>query len=329
MILSSDWHLDDRPENEYRWSAFEQLYRIADKHGAHSDRIYILGDLLDRKDYYSSELVNRLVNELVGLQEIGSITILMGNHDRNIAGPPYWDLLNHIHPRSRVRYISEPYARGRLLMLPYSPKPAEDWADIDFSLYHTAFMHQTVTGAQVRGQRLEGIDGQALLPRRMKVYSGDIHHPQDIGPVTYVGAPHPINFGDDYQTRMLVLDSAADFVAAEPVRSIRKHNIRLRSLADLDQVKTMHGDQAQIEMVISASRMEQWTADRQAIADWAAGRQVRIASIQAVIETASDEAAAPTDFQQDPESLLRAFAEAEQLDDELTDIGLQILEQAA
>lgn len=330
MILTADWHLDDRSENEYRWEAFAHLHTLADKYS--QDEVCILGDLLDRKDKHPATLLNRLTNKLASLaQRFTWIHILMGNHDYNVNGPAYCEFINKLHPHRRIRYYTKPtVAYDELLLLPFSPDPHRDWEGIDWSLYKAAFIHQCLDGARYNGMRLEGL--RYMFPRRMKVYAGDIHQPQEVGPVTYVGAPHPCNYGDDYETRMLVLNGHYQVVAAHPIPTIKKHMLRLSSLDELRDLSVHKGDQARIEFALPVAELATWAASKQKIAQWADAHNVSLASVQAVVQTQSSKRVALDDvaqtFDNDPFALLQAFATEEGLTDtKLLDAGMQLLRE--
>ena len=63
--ITADLHLTDRPEDEYRWKAFDHVVRESlTSYGA--QEIYLLGDILDRKDRFPARLLNRLDNTLGG-----------------------------------------------------------------------------------------------------------------------------------------------------------------------------------------------------------------------------------------------------------------------
>src|SRR5712672_1903153 len=100
FLLVAVLHFDDKPENEYRWSIFEDILKV------HPEHVYILGDLCHKKDRYSAALVNRLISELRTLRRRGIlITVLCGNHDEPLKGPPYWTFLNDI---PGTRFITQP-----------------------------------------------------------------------------------------------------------------------------------------------------------------------------------------------------------------------------
>ena len=58
-LLVSDLHLTDNPRDEYRWGIFGQIDSVIQTY--QPSCLVILGDLTDKKDNHSSELVNRLL----------------------------------------------------------------------------------------------------------------------------------------------------------------------------------------------------------------------------------------------------------------------------
>jgi hypothetical protein len=322
MILTTDLHLDDNPDNLYRWLVFDTIDEILRE--TNETELFILGDLCDRKDRHSGELVNQLVRTFAALKA-ESIIILMGNHDAPLRGTPFWSFLNEL---PHVRFITKPVVRGSLVLLPSSTNPSKDWADIDFTHYQAAFMHQTVKGAQ-HSVMLEESPGMVEFPKGLKVYSGDVHVQQTVRGIVYVGAPHPVKFGDDYSSRILILNDR--YVIKEEVKLYppRKHVLTVNSLAQLKSMKVNEGDQAQIRINIPSSKMEQWPVEQQAIAAWAADKGLRIASIEATVEMDAEEQRqqAPA-LGADPKAVLHAYAKAEGLDKRRIEVGLELLEES-
>ncbi len=329
VILSADWHLDDRSENEYRWQAFDEVIRLASV--TKDVDFFLLGDLTDRKDRHSATLVNRLIVELNRLRSAGLIVhILMGNHDAPMNGPPYWSFLNQIHGDvfSFIEFITKPVTKGKLLLLPWTPNPAKDWDLITFDNYKAVFMHQTVGGALGdRGHVLEGTP-LPIFPRGLKIYSGDVHTPQVIGRVTYVGAPHPVKFGDDYTCRMLILDDAYEIKHMEVLRPMKKWMLDITDVTQLANLEVNEGDQVRIRMALPVDAVDSWAERQEQIAEWAHAHGVVIASIEAAVTTSS---AASVDaamrFDADPREVLTAFAKAEGIDAAMLEAGWELLQE--
>jgi len=314
MILTCDWHLTDKIEDEYRWSVFDKLKVCTD------GEIYILGDIADRPDRHSSLLVNRLVTELKSLTDIGNrVVILCGNHDKSIKPPPFFDFLNEI---PGVQFITKPTARDRLLLLPHSSDPKADWAGIPFQLYDCVFLHQTVPGADVGGYIYDG--GEPLWFETL-AYSGDVHVPQRLGNLTYVGAPHPVKFGDGYRCRFLRLDAAFQVAEEITLRRVRKRIIEISSVDQLKSIVLAPGDQARVRFNLANGDIERWPADQEAIGAWARAKGVRLASVEAVVETNPDSSVKPFDFDTEPERVLQAYCQARGLGGQLLSSGLAFL----
>ena len=64
--------------------------------------------------------------------------------------------------------------------------------------------HHTFAGAYAENG--VGLRGLRLPLRSPPIFSGDVRVPQRQGPVTYVGPPTLIRFGDSYQPRVILLD---------------------------------------------------------------------------------------------------------------------------
>jgi len=306
ILLSADWHLDDKPENDYRWEAFHHVRVACARHDIRET--YILGDLVDRKDRFTAAFVNRLMADLAS---ITPVTILRGNHDTTMREPNYFDwLAQPIAESLEIRYVTEPTEDGDpLLLLPFTPNPIDDWRDYHLADYRAIFMHATVTGARVgNGVVLENPSFPALPPK-VKVYSGDIHHPQTIGNLTYVGAPHPTKFGDDYQCRMLLLDEQRfDIVEVIELSPPSKSIFDIKGLGFLESAAAATlvkpGDQIRFRIhgVVDAGEAEA------RIAAWAQARGVTVAGTEIIVQTTQDRG---VDTTQSPETILRQFAEHE------------------
>lgn len=327
MLLTADWHLTDAADDEYRWAIFDTIGDLMNAHG--DERVFILGDLTDRKDRHSAQLVNRLVERLRMLG--GEIVIIMGNHDEPLKGPPFWHFLNTL---PNVKFHAKPHVMGNLLLLPFVAKPNIMWERLPFHLYKAAFMHQTVTGVVGdNGFELRN-DDMAIFPRKLKVYSGDIHTPQVVRNVTYVGAPHPVKFGDTYDCRVLLLDDTTyEIKRAIPLDPMRKHMLTVSSLEELRNLPRINADdQARVRFHLPIERVEQWGVEKQEIERWATSKGLHLASIEALVHMRprdpEDEAALErVQAGEEPEEVLAAFCAAEGVDGAISDAGIALLRE--
>jgi hypothetical protein len=325
MIITADLHLTDAPADEYRWQVFNRLIDAAwDNDDGH---ICILGDLTDRKDRHSAALVNRLIAALENLRnscKLPQIDIIMGNHDMPLKGPAFWSWLSNL---PGINFYTEPHALpGGLMLLPYAADPRTAWAGLHLDRCKAIFMHQTVTGVVENGQKLVN-DKMPILPRGIPIYSGDIHTPQKVGPVQYVGAPHPIKFGDDYPCRLLVLDNAFKISKIIECFPPAKHMFDIASVAELAGKGCRPGDQARIRYQLALEGLEGWPAIRQELSAWAAAQGVAIASVEAIVQAAPRQHVEAPELYSEPLGILAAFAQAEGLGGALLAQGQRLLQE--
>jgi DNA repair exonuclease SbcCD nuclease subunit len=287
MLLTADWHLTDKAVDEYRWQIIDTIA----KERQFGEPLYILGDLTDRKDRHSATLANRLHDALERLATDGPVRIIMGNHDAPMKGDPYWKLLNRL---GGVDFYFEPQMIGaELLLLPWSPNPTRDWAEAIWPPKGGAiFMHQTVNGALLddTGRKAIVPDGP-LFPRGVKVYSGDIHTPQQIGAVTYVGAPHHVKFGDHYKLRMLRLNARYEIDEEIELRPPEKLLMESRSLDDWKAAACFlrPGAQIKVRLNIMVAQLNEWPAWQREIHELCAEAGIRVDSIEAVMVESADD----------------------------------------
>jgi DNA repair exonuclease SbcCD nuclease subunit len=292
-LAVSDLHLTANPRDSYRWDIFPWLINTCARYQVKT--LLVLGDLTDAKDYHSAELVNKVSDAFASFRSqeadstIEKIYILMGNHDYLKTGQPFFHFLNHY---DYIEFITEPLIRlseySTVALLPHTKTPASDWSKIDFRGVDLVFMHQTVSGSVAsNGMELSGeLDNQlkAVLPRSLpkdaQIYSGDIHKPQCIGDVTYVGSPYPVHFGDTEILKYRALLLAPDL----SVRSLYPPNIhRISIKGNLTQVKSWKldaGDQVKIKLQLGSEDRQHWERIRREAEDHFKSQGVQILSLE-------------------------------------------------
>lgn len=332
-LLSTDWHLTDNPVEEYRWAIFKTLQELAEQHRA--KRIFCLGDLWDRKDRHSARLLNRTVRAFQDLRgETGAeIYALMGNHDCPLMGTPYWEFMNDLG----IHYVTDPTLLNGIWLLPFSSNPRVDWRELDFTGSRAIFMHQTVMGAKIEGERVIEVEPHPmpLLPRGVPVYSGDVHRPQEIGGVIYVGVPHPTRFGESWPNRVALIKQG-DFKHPQfiGVRSIRRLVIEVDRPEQLDDHRLRPGDQVRVRYRLNNAEMMQWAVREAAILDWASKREVMVLSVEALLVTEVGSEDGPERIEEadlvslSPESTIRSFSAEEALGDDVLQCGLALLKES-
>jgi DNA repair exonuclease SbcCD nuclease subunit len=208
-LLLSDLHLDDDIRNNYRDGIFDWVEKnilIPNQ----VSQICIAGDLTNNKDNHSSALVNKIVTGICKWKNyVDQIYVLMGNHDGIDYNCPFFKFLNEI---PNIKYINTPTevqgsSHHPFLFLPHSKDPKEEWKGIDFT-NKIVIGHVTVDGAFAEnGQMLDSSVESSIFDTSAVTYSGDIHKPQVIGKLRYIGCPYNVRYGDDFEGRVLILDT--------------------------------------------------------------------------------------------------------------------------
>lgn len=328
LILCSDLHLTARPSDEYRWAFFPWLAKelVAER----AETLAILGDLVDQKDYHPAELVNRIVKEINQLRAfVPRIVILMGNHDFLKSGNMFFEFLNFLPGVEVITKPTEDMLDDQVaaLWLPYTRTPAKDWRNWDFSHYGMVFLHQTIKGAIAsNGQRM---DGEPLVELNAgKVFSGDIHVPQKIGSVEYVGSPYHVHFGDSFKPRCIAIDrDHRQFDLHFPC--ISRTTVDVAGVEGLRAVDARPGDQIKVRVHLSEADKHQWRETRRAIIAYAADQQLALSAVELIVKRSRRRVGAVQTEQRkavDFRDTLYNFVDRDALGGDLLDVGLEILE---
>jgi DNA repair exonuclease SbcCD nuclease subunit len=308
------------------------------------DALVILGDLTEDKDRHSANLVNMIVRELSEMASVVPIAILMGNHDYLNEGHPFFAFVRHIPNIEWIGKISTgamlkgPKFRSIFdgcLFLPHTRNHERDWADLinpgkasaetafglRFDQYRVVFAHNTFNGAEVGwGRKLEGIPLD-IFPKKTRVVAGDIHRPQTLGPVTYVGPPYTVNFGDDYKPRMLSI--TGDLVSVSVDAWPQKRLLEISDVKELPKAK--EGDIYKVRVQVGT--LVDWANIHQMVRDWAAEQGVILYRCEPIMthrvvnkRVRVDASEGPTD-----EKLVRQYAKRHTLEDKTLAVGLELL----
>ena len=263
-LVTGDIHLSGNPRDYYRIETMRRLASLAKEWGVNNT--IILGDLTEQKDRHNAWLVNQVVNVISLFHALGPVYVLQGNHDYlSDADCPFFGFIDHIPD---VTWIKSPsrfdFSFGKALFLPHTRNYKRDWADLSHEHYKWAFAHNTFAGAQGdNGQKLEGIPID-VLPNNACVISGDVHVPQTICNLTYVGAPYTIDFGDKYEPRVLLIHD--DGFESKPLGGPQKRLIDLEWSTDwqfFDDSKYHPCDIVKIRQKIPKSAIPKWPEIRE------------------------------------------------------------------
>lgn len=335
-LVTADWHLTDNPRDSYRWDFVEkQLPKILQEEDV--SLLLFLGDATEAKSGHSAELVNRLVATFTRLASLCPVIGLTGNHDGLIPDTPFWAFLAEL---KNVSWVQKPtplrlVARApagssvadRTLLLPNTRTPDRDWEDIDFKKYDWVFAHQCfATAKSESGHALSGTS-LSFFPKHTKIIAGDIHRPQTSGPLTYVGSPYQVDFGDDFEPRVLIWDGKS--TQSLRVSGPQKRLVEASSLKELAAVKVNKGDIVKVRYDIES--YDQWPVRKHAIELWAAERGVVLHLAQPVIASSgaapkagslvgSAEAETLSD-----EEILKAYGKKRDVNDAYVSTGLKLL----
>lgn len=259
QLVISDLHLTSNPRDDYRWDLFPWLLENLPKHDVRE--LLILGDLCESKDNHSSKLVNRLVDALLNVYrqtKLLGITILRGNHDGLDPATPYFRFLGQ-YPS--IKYIAAPWVDedNGVVYIPHT-KSKEEWKGFNFRGNRVIMMHMTVSGSVgENGVKLDGVPLEEFKGLSgFSIFSGDVHVPQDVGPIKYVGAPYPVKFGDKYTGRALLLNDY-EMEASLDIPNIQRLTVTI-SPADEDIAwpEMFEGDQIKFKIRLAPHEYVDW-----------------------------------------------------------------------
>jgi 5-methylcytosine-specific restriction endonuclease McrA len=327
-LLTTDFHLTDLPIDEYRWKIFSTLEELSLEYDV--SRIYICGDLVDRKDRHSSYLVNKLIKSFRVLRKKtgAEIIILAGNHDRPLNPPYYWEFINY----AKINYITQPVRYRGVWLLPFSINPKEEWEPFANRLFdcNCILMHQTITGALVNDTfKIEKGQELPILPSGIPVFSGDVHRPQTCGGITYVGTPHPVHFDETWKNRVILIKNSK-FTDCQEIwlDGVKRAILDISSSDELNPLPYKEADQVRIRFQLSADNLSYWPEEQRKIQEWAQSRRIVLASLEASI-TGDSIKAKPSEVEQiesmSPQDIIEKFGKDQGLSDEVIQVGKQLV----
>lgn len=342
-LIITDLHLTDNPREDYRWNVFKF---VEEELGNETyDQLLILGDLFDKKDKHKAELVNRLVDVLLGLIKnchVKEILILRGNHDYvvDIEEP----FLRFLGKYENITWINIPtvftYDGRDWLFLPHSRNPETEWAElldvINSEKTEYIFMHQSVIGSRVSNyhEMKEGLDPHFFDGASAPVISGDIHVPQELGNVIYIGTQHPVSFGDNYDPRMAMIDDDKELYFIE-VPAIKRPHLRreINCFEDIKQelAELRNGDQVRITLLLDKNQLHEWADYKKQIQAYCKEAGIDLHDLK--LEVKQTEIENNTDLKNyikvnsakmTSADVLRKFAQAEGIEGDLLAVGESI-----
>jgi hypothetical protein len=324
VLVTADWHRTANPRDSYRFAIVERLCQLIEDHNIATT--IVLGDVTDEKDRHPAILVNSIVEAALDLSRACDLIFMRGNHDYINSDFPFLGFLTHI---PNIRWVNVPSLVEGCLFLPHTGNYEQEWAGYLGMTIPTGliFAHNAFEGARAdSGVHLHGIPTDIF--GNNKVIAGDIHTPQRVGPVEYVGAPYTVDFGDNYEPRVLILKGRKQF--SIPTNAPRKIVIELNDLNNLPTSTIPEGSLLKIIIDISREDRQLWPKLQAKAREWAEGVNCVPVIIQPrVVHQEGVDPVAQAEKNLTDAEWLTEYATTAGLHPRLTKAGLFLLERAA
>jgi hypothetical protein len=318
-LLIGDLHLTDRPKDVYRFGIFNWIIKQQDK--IKPQATFLMGDITDQKDKHSATLVNKTVDSLLQLRP--PVYILMGNHDYISPDNPFFRFLSKL---DGLHFISSPrYVFMEIAMIPHCRAEA-DFAQACHTIKsrpHFLFLHNTFAGAIAEtGAPLSGFSPEPIkaIRPRFGCFAGDVHRPQQAGPVTYVGAPYHVRFGDNFEPRCLWV-SGTESVQLH-FEAPHKWQLTVRDASEiLRNDRLVAGDQVKITINVPREEAVTWKTYKKQVLDACKKLELEVFGVDLKVSTTRQRIAkAPVSRQ--PEDIITAFCKHENAPSQVRQAGL-------
>jgi len=330
VLVTADLHLSANSRDAYRWVAMEFIAGLIEKHKIKT--LLILGDLTEEKDYHGAQLVNDVVELLFNLSCMCPVIVLRGNHDYKDAACPYFFFARRLENVRWVNVVTKlDFGIGSCLFLPHTQNYQRDWeGGLPKGEWEWIFAHNTFEGATTEhGHKLHGIP-LSVFPKGAAVLSGDIHTPQTIGPVTYVGSPYTVDFGDKFLPRVLLLE-ANGVVHSIDVLGPQKRLLTLDEFTfkRWDGKYLYKDDIVKIRYKLAADEREKWPEIKKQIRTKIEALGCIPFLIQPVLDTTSKKTIVSSrrDIKSD-EQTVRDFSKQAKVSEQVLETGLELVREA-
>ena len=268
------------------------------------------------------------------------VVVLKGNHDYIDQNHPFFQFVDW-HPN--ISYFGGPGMIAvdglRILMLPHiHGKWRTEWADWfdgdEWVQCEYIFIHQSIAGFRTfRGGNVIDVGmSQSVFHYKKtsaRVLAGDIHLPQRVGRVEYVGAPYPVLYSDDFSPRIIHIQDGKE--SSIPVPSIRKAKLRIHRPDELHTCNLERDDQIKVVLRLPKSQYVDWEESRKAILSFCKDKGVHLGGIEVeeVVRTrlgAIEQGPESSNGAVSEEALMERFCNGRDDIDELTkNVGIELL----
>jgi hypothetical protein len=285
----------------------------------------VLGDITEEKDNHGAWLVNRVSDAFYDLAKGTEIIILRGNHDYQGSGFPFFSFLDMVE---NIWFISKPTTHKDSWFLPHTTNYRRDWDDLVFDTVRGmyVFAHNTFQGAFANGVAIPGIP-PSFFPDGVYVIAGDIHTPQTHGNITYVGAPYTVDFGDDYNPRVLLMADNGKMESV-PVPGPQKRLVILdRHGLPMNKKGVNKGDILKIRVGLAQQDYAKWAEIREQVRTMAIDQGYMVHAVEPIVQKQSKSEAVRRKMRRNEsdEELLRRYAEMHNIDEKTLEVGLELL----
>jgi len=328
VLITADLHLTDRKLDAYRWDIFLWIINQISNRETIKE-VFILGDLTHQKNNHSADLVLRLIGELQKLAELVPVRILKGNHDYVEASQAFFSFVDSF---PNIKYYSKP-TKSKVLGKPAYFFPHT--GNLEYSSHQKllalkgqfeyVFVHQCFEGANAANNHtLYGAPLKYFRDLGTYLIAGDIHKPQTMGNLTYVGSPYPVAFGDDFSPRVLLLSKKG--LKSVPRTAPLKSSFEVASIEELKALELTEGDQIRIVYKTGRIDGEAWSEFKNAVAKYCDEMGVNLRSLQVSSEEVLAEDSKVSTAGNDPRQVVEAYCKENKIADSEQSIGLELLE---
>lgn len=332
ILITSDLHWNDKARDVYRHAYVDMIAKEIKKNKV--EQLFILGDLTDDKDHHGAWLVNKAFEHIYRLSQLCPVVILKGNHDYLDPTMPFFGCFGLLE---NVTWVNEITSRdgcmvglpSSVLFLPHTNNYERDWYEVNVNVkdYGFVFTHNTFKGSRSEsGQELDGIP-PSIFSKKQTVISGDVHVPQKIGSVEYVGSPYTIDFGDDLDKHMILLDSKGNikYIGYEGPRKI----LLDLALGDPFRVSWLEeGDIIKVRVSINADEFAKFQEYKDQVRRYLEDQGCIVHMLQPIFDRGGPVQTRRRLRKKSDEDVLKSYAKATNVKESVVKTGLRLIGKA-
>lgn len=285
-LVTTDLHLTDNDLDKYRWDVFNVLKDLINQYKVNC--LTILGDLTEKKNYHSAELVNDIIFNLyylTDIQNLERINILCGNHDYKDKENPFFGFLQIKHGNCIIDFINKPKLINNDLYIPHSYTNFKEIAK-QYKSCNNLFLHHSFNGVKMSDNTYEKDSNNIIDLSEFvynKCYSGHIHLAQEFKGINFIGSPYPVKFGDNNRGRVLLIDNLYHKYLSLP-RFVQKLDISLSDVNEILNYDIYENDQIKIELRITKDNIDKCEERVAFLRNYINEKKALLVSLQTILE---------------------------------------------